>query len=167
MRARPVSHDHRSRQSSNGGHMEAHDELGPVDIVVIGYPPDAPMTGEAAPMLLDLVERGIIRVLDVLFVTTGADGRYAGFQARDLDERGVGDFVVFEGASSGLLGQQDAATVAETLEPGTSAVLIAYENRWAAPFIAAVRRNGSVLIDNQRIPVQALVDALDAADAQA
>ena len=83
--------------------MEAHDaELGPIDIVVIAYPASAPMTGEAAPLLVDLVERGIIRVLDVMFVIKNVDGTFSGFDATDLDAKGVGDFVVFEGASSGL-----------------------------------------------------------------
>ena len=145
--------------------MEAHEEeLGPIDIVVIGYPADAPMTGEAVPLLLDLVERGIIRVLDVLFVIQDEDGTWSGFEAIDLDERGVGDLRLFEGASSGLLGDDDVATAAETLEPGTAAVMIVYENSWAAPFAAAVRRNGGVLIDNQRIPAQDLMDALDATE---
>ena len=148
--------------------MEAHpDELGPIDIVVIGYPADAPMTGEAAPLLLDLVERGIIRVLDVLFVIKNGDGTVSGFEARDLDGKSVGDFTIFEGASSGLLGEHDVATAAEAIEPGSAAVMIVYENRWAAPFAAAVRRNGGVVVENQRIPVQDLVEALDAAEAAA
>jgi len=145
--------------------MEAHaDELGPIDIVVIAYPPEAPMTGEAAPLLVDLVERGIIRVLDVLFVTKNEDGTFSGFDARDLTDKGVGDFAVFEGASSGLLGDDDAAKVAEEIEPGSGAVMIVYENRWAAPFIAAVRRNGGEAVAFERIPVQALIDALDELD---
>jgi hypothetical protein len=142
--------------------MEAHDvELGPVDIVVIGFPPDAPMTGEAIPLLLDLVDRGIIRVLDVLFVMENEDGTFSGFEAQDLESDRIGDFKVFEGASSGLLGEEDVATAAEAIEPGTAAVIIVYENRWAGPFVAAVRRNGGMLIDNQRIPAQDLIDALD------
>jgi len=145
--------------------MEAHaDELGPIDIVVIAYPADAPMTGEAAPLLVDLVERGIIRVLDVLFVTKNEDGTFSGFDARDLTDKGVGDFAVFEGASSGLLGDDDAAKVADEIEPGSAAVMIVYENRWAAPFIAAVRRNGGEAVAFERIPVQALIDALDELD---
>ena len=145
--------------------MEAHEEeLGPIDIVVIGYPADAPMTGEAVPLLLDLVERGIIRVLDVLFVMQEEGGTWSGFEAVDLDERGVGDLRLFEGASSGILGEHDVATAGEYLEPGTAAVMIVYENRWAAPFAAAVRRNGGVLLDNQRIPAQDLLDALDATE---
>jgi Family of unknown function (DUF6325) len=146
--------------------MEAHDaELGPIDIVVIGYPAGSPMTGEAAPLLVDLVERGIIRVLDAMFVMKNEDGTFSGFDARDLDDKGVGDFTVFEGASSGLLGEEDAATAADTLEPGSAAVMIVYENRWAGPFIAAVRRNGGVPIAFERIPAQDVIDTLDALDA--
>ena len=146
--------------------MEGSDmEVGPIDIAVIGYPADAPMTGEAAPLLVDLVERGIIRVLDVLFVTKNEDGTFSGFDARDLTDKGVGDFAVFEGASSGLLGDDDAEKVADEIEPGSSAVMIVYENRWAAPFIAAVRRNGGEAIAFERIPAQDVIDTLDAIEA--
>ena len=146
--------------------MEAHEaELGPVDIVVIGYPADAPMTGEAIPLLLDLIERGVIRVLDVLFVMENEDGTFSGFEAQDLEADRIGDFKVFEGASSGLLGEEDVATAAEAIEPGTAAVMLVYENRWAAPFVAAVRRNGGVPIAFERIPAQDVLDALDALDA--
>jgi Family of unknown function (DUF6325) len=146
--------------------MEAQTpEVGPIDIVVIGYDADAPMTGEAVPLLVDLVERGIVRVLDVMFVTKNDDGTFSGFDATDLSEKGVGDFSLFEGASSGLLGDEDAAKAAESIEPGSAVVMIVYENRWAAPFIAAVRRNGGVPISFERIPAQDVIDALDALDA--
>jgi hypothetical protein len=141
------------------------DELGPIDVVVIGFPPDAPMTGEAVPILVDLVDRGIIRVLDVAFVTKGEDGSVAGFTVDGIEPDRIGDFTVFEGAASGLLGDDDTASVAEAMEPGESAVVIVYENRWAGPFAAAVRRNGGQLIASQRIPVQDLLDALEAAEA--
>jgi hypothetical protein len=148
--------------------MEAHtEELGPIDIVVIAYPADAPMTGEAVPIVMDLVERGIIRILDVLFVMQNEDGSFSGFEASDLEPDKIGDLKMFEGASSGLLGNDDVATASEALEPGSAAVMIVYENRWAAPFAAAVRRNGGVVVDNQRIPVQDLMEALDAAEAAA
>ena len=140
-------------------------DLGPIDIVVIAYPPDAPMTGEAAPMLMDLVDRGIIRVLDVMFVIKNEDGTFSGFDGSDLTGKDVGDFVVFEGASSGLLDDDDAEKAAEAIEPGSAAVVLVYENRWAAPFVAAVRRNGGVPIAFQRVPVQDLIDALDAVEA--
>jgi hypothetical protein len=148
--------------------MEAHnEELGPIDIVVIAYPADAPMTGEAVPLMMDLVDRGIIRVLDVMFVIANEDGTFSGLEASGLDEGAVGDFKYFEGASSGLLGEDDVAVAAEAIEPGSAAVMIVYENRWAAPFAAAVRRNGGVLVDNQRIPVQDLMRAVDAVEATA
>jgi hypothetical protein len=146
--------------------MEAHaEELGPVDIVVIAYPAGAPMSGEAVPMMLDLVDRGIIRVLDVMFVIKDEDGTYSGFEATNLDDRHVGDFNAFEGASSGLLGDDDVATAADGIEPGSAAAILVYENRWAAPFAAAVRRNGGRLVDFQRIPMQELIASLDAAEA--
>jgi|SRR5215218_2817190 len=142
-------------------------ELGPIDIAIIAYPAGSPMTGEAVPLLIDLVDRGIIRVLDAMFVIKAEDGTFAGFDARDLDDKGVGDFTIFEGASSGLLGDEDAAKAAATIEPGSAAVMLVYENRWAAPFIAAVRRNGGEAIAFERIPTQDLIDALDAAEATA
>ena len=149
--------------------MESHqdDELGPVDVIVIGYPVGAPMTGEAVPIFLDLVDRGIIRVLDALFVLKAQDGTVSGFDANDLDVKDVGDFEVLAGASSGMLGGDDIQTAGEALDPGTAAVMIVYENRWAAPFAAAVRSNGGVLIASDRIPVQDVIDALDAAEAAA
>ena len=140
-------------------------ELGPIDVVVIAYPPGAPMTGDAVPMLVDLVDRGIIRVLDAMFVMKNEDGTFSGFDASDLTDKDVGDFVVFEGASSGLLGGDDAEKAAEAIEPGSAAVMLVYENRWAAPFVAAVRRNGGVPIAFERVRVEDLVDSLDAVEA--
>ena len=137
---------------------------GPIDYVLLEFPRDR-LTGQAGPALMDLVDRGIIRVLDAMFVTKADDGTFAGFDARNLDDRGVGDFVVFEGASSGLLGDEDVATAADAIEPGNAAVMIVYENRWAGPFVAAVRRNGGVPVAFERVPAQDLIDALDAAEA--
>ena len=148
--------------------MEGNDvELGPVDVVVIGYPPGAPMTGEAVPIVLDLVDRGIIRVLDALFVIKHEDGTFAGVDIADLDADRAGDLTAFAGASTGLVSDDDVALVAGEIEPGSAAVTIVYENRWAAPFVAAVRRSGGVLIASQRIHAQDLLDALDAAEAAA
>ena len=84
---------------------------------------------------------------------------------RTSTDKSVGDFTVFEGASSGLLGDEDAEKVADSIEPGSAAVMIVYENRWAAPFVAAVRRNGGEAIAFERIPTQDLIDALDAVEA--
>lgn len=145
--------------------MEAHEqEVGPIDIIVIAYPPGSPMTGDAVPILMDLVERGIVRVLDAMFVSKDEDGKYSGFQAKDLDDKGVGDYRIFEGASSGLLGDDDVAAAAEGMEPGSAGVMLIYENRWAAPFATALRRSGAQLVANGRIPVQGILAALDAAE---
>lgn len=142
-------------------------EAGPVDVVVIAYPAGASMTGDAVPILLDLVDRGIVRVLDALFVRKDADGTFSGFDLADLDEDTAGDLTAFAGATSGLLDDDDVAAAAAEIEPGSAALMIVYENKWAAHFIAAVRRNGGELIAHQRVGVQQLIDALDAAEAAA
>jgi hypothetical protein len=143
----------------------SEDHLGPIDVAVIGYPAGAPMTGDAIPLFLDLVDRGIIRVLDVRFVRKENDGTFSGFDLADLDQDSAGDLVVFAGAASGLFSDEDAQLAAAEIEPGSAALMIAYENRWAAPFIAAVRRNGGELISFERIHVTDLIAALDATEA--
>ena len=146
--------------------MEASERaFGPIDVAVIGYPPRAPMTGDAIPILLDLVDRGIIRVLDALFVRKDEDGTFSGVDLADLDEDTAGDLTAFAGASTGLIHDDDAALAAAEIEPGSAAVILVYENRWAAPFVSAVQRNRGVLIANERISVQALYDALEASEA--
>jgi hypothetical protein len=148
--------------------MEAsEEEFGPIDVVVISAPPGAQVTGEAVEILLDLVDRRIIRVLDARYVRKDADGTFSGFDFADLDADEVGELTVFAGATTGLLNDDDVATVAAEIEPGTAAVMIVYENRWAAQFANAVRRNGGVLVAFHRIGVQELIDALDAAEAAA
>jgi Family of unknown function (DUF6325) len=148
--------------------MEGNEyEFGPIDVVIIGYPPGSPMRGDAIPIFLDLVDRGIIRVIDVRFVRKDADGTFSGFDLADLDEDTAGDLTVFAGASTGLISDDDVALTAAEIEPGSAAVMIVYENRWAAHFISAVRGNGGVLIASERIGVQDLIDALDAAEAGA
>jgi hypothetical protein len=146
--------------------MEAHEEeVGPVDIIVIGYPAGSPMTGEAADILVGLVDAGIVRILDALFVAKDEAGEVSGFEAQGLDDKNVGSFAVFDGASSGMLGDEDIASAGEVLDPGEAAVIIVYENRWAAPFAAAVMRNGGQLLASRRITVPEVIAALDAVEA--
>jgi hypothetical protein len=143
-------------------------EMGPVDVIVIGYPPDAPRTGDAIPLFIDLVDRGIIRVLDVLAVEKDAEGRVSGVEIADFDHDGENDLLRFEGARSGLLGAEDAATAGQALEPGAMAVMICIENTWAAPFATAVRRNGGEVLAFERVSAEDLLaaaEALEAADA--
>jgi hypothetical protein len=122
------------------------------------------MTGEGLPLLVDLVDRGIIRLLDLTFVKKELDGSVRGVTIADLDEDGKLDLAVFEGASSGLLGQDDIEEASGALEPGSSAALLIYENTWAAPLATALRRGGAQLVAGGRIPVQAILAALDAAE---
>jgi len=137
-------------------------EMGPIDYLLIEWPGRQP-TGEAAPHLIDLVDRGLIRILDLAFITKGEDGSVAGLEISDLGGE-VEAFAAFEGASSGLLSDDDIGEAAGALEPGTSAALLVFENRWAAPFATAVRRSGGQLVASGRIPTQALLAALDAAE---
>lgn len=139
-------------------------ELGPVDVVVIGYPADAPRTGEAIPLFVDLVDKGLVRVLDVLLVQKDAEGNVSGLEITDLDGDGVDDLVVFAGARTGMLGDEDASTAGEALEPGEAAVMICFENTWAAPFATAVRRNGGRVLAFERVAAQDVLDTLDALD---
>jgi hypothetical protein len=138
------------------------EEMGPIDYILVEWPGRQP-TGEAAPHLVDLVERGIIRVLDFAFIAKDEDGTVAGIEISEVADQ-VPEMKVFEGASSGLLSDDDTAQAAEALEPGTSAALLLYENRWAAPFAAAVRHSGGQLVASGRIPVQALIGALEAVE---
>jgi len=137
--------------------------MGPIDYLIVEWPGRQP-TGEAAPHLLDLVDRGLIRILDLVFLHKDEDGSLTRLEIADLGDQ-VAAFADFEGASSGLLSEEDADEAAGALEPGTSAALLVYENRWAAPFASAVRRSGGQLVATGRIPIQAMVAALDAADA--
>jgi hypothetical protein len=143
---------------------EALDEMGPIDYLIVEWPDRQP-TGEAAPYLIDLVDRGLIRILDLAFIAKGEDGSVAALEIADLGDE-VGAFAAFEGASSGLLSGDDVAAAGEALEPGTSAALLVYENSWAAPFAAALRRTGAQLVASGRIPVQDVLAALDAAESE-
>ncbi|HQR80007.1 MAG TPA: DUF6325 family protein [Actinomycetota bacterium] len=133
-------------------------ELGPIDYIVIEYPDGRP-TGEALPYLIDLVDRGLVRILDVTLLAKDADGDVAVLSMDDLQE--AGDFAIFEGASSGLLDEGDIADAAAILTPGAVGAILVYENTWAAPFATALRRAGAQLIASGRIPVNAILAALE------
>ena len=138
------------------------EEMGPVDYLIVEWPGRQP-TGEAAPILVDLVDRGLIRVIDIAFLAKGEDGSVTMLELSSLAEQSE-SLSELAGASSGLLSGEDAEEAATALEPGTSAAILVYENRWAAPFAAALRRSGAQLVANGRIPVQGILAALDAAE---
>ncbi|HUB98836.1 MAG TPA: DUF6325 family protein [Solirubrobacterales bacterium] len=144
---------------------DALDEMGPIDYILVEWPGRQP-NGEALPHLVDLVDRGLIRIIDLAFIAKDENGDVAMLEIADLGGE-VAELAVFEGASSGLIHDDDIGTAADVLEPGTSAALLVYENTWAAPFAAAVRRSGGQLVASGRIPVEDLLAALDAAEATA
>lgn len=139
------------------------EEMGPVDYLVVEFP-DNRMTGEGFALLVDLVDRGIVRILDLVFVRKEPDGSVVGLKIADLDSDGQLDVAVLDGASSGLVGQDDLEEAAAVLEPGSSAGIVVYENVWAAPFATALRRSGAQVVASGRIPIQAVLAALDAAE---
>lgn len=145
--------------------MDDSIEMGPIDYLLVEWPGRQP-NGEAAPYLVDLVERGLIRILDLTFIAKDEDGSVSGLELADLGD-GAAELSVFEGASSGLISDEDVNEAAAALEPGTSAALLVYENSWAGPFAAAVRRSGGQLVASGRIPAEDVLAALDAAEGDA
>ncbi|KMM45985.1 hypothetical protein CWIS_07695 [Cellulomonas sp. A375-1] len=137
--------------------------MGPVDYLVVEFPQDR-LDGTAFPLLVDLVERGIIRVLDLAFVRKGHDGVVSGVEITDLDVTGDFDLTIFEGASSSLVGQDDLDEVGVALTPGSAAGVLVYENAWAAPFATALRKGGAQVVAGGRIPIPAILAALDAVE---
>ena len=140
-------------------------ELGPIDYVIVEWPAGKEPSGEGMPLLVDLVDRGIIRVIDLAFVRKEEDGTVVGLALGDFDLDGKPDLAVFEGASSGLLGDDDYNEAGAALEPGCSAAILVYENTWAAPFATALRRSGAQMVASGRIPASDLIEALEAAEA--
>jgi hypothetical protein len=142
---------------------ETVDELGPVDWIVVEFP-GSKFNGEMAPALRDLVDRHLIRVLDLLVLKKDEDGSLDAFELSDLDHSEVGELRSYESELAMLLSQDDVTAVAAAIEPGTSAAVLVWENLWAAPFASAVRHSGGQLVASGRIPVQAMLAAIEADD---
>jgi hypothetical protein len=139
-------------------------DMGPVDYLIVEFP-GSRMTGEGMPLLVDLVDKGLIRILDLVFIRKETDGSVELVELRNMGDEV--DLTVFEGASSGLLDQGDVADAGAALEPGNSAAVLVYENVWAAPLAGALRRSGAELVASGRIPADALLASLDAVEATA
>lgn len=144
--------------------MNDLENTGAIDYVVVELPRQH-VTGELIPSLLDLIDREIIRILDVLMVTKSDDGSYSIVQPDDVDAAFADDIEQLAGASSGLLGDEDAAAIAEVLQPGHGALAIVYENLWSLPFAQAARAAGGQVISIGHIPTQALLSVLDSLEA--
>ena len=139
------------------------DELGPVDWIVVEFP-GSRFNGEIAPALRDLVDREVVRVLDLLVLKKDTDGTLEAFEVSDLDTTEIGELRSYESQLAMLLSEDDVTAVAAAIEPGSSAAVLVWENTWAAPFASAVRHSGGQLVASGRIPIQALLAAIEADD---
>jgi hypothetical protein len=138
------------------------DVLGPVDYLVVEFPDDkADFSGEMAAELTALVDRDLVRVLDLLLLRKGADGSLTVDELHEIDESDLGQLRAFEADLAMLLAEEDVEEIGKILEPGNIAAVLVYENCWAAPFGSAVRRSGGQLIADGRIPTQALLGAME------
>ena len=145
---------------------DALDTMGPIDYLVVEFP-GSRMTGEGLPLLVDLVDRGIIRILDLVFIRKELDGSVAGIEIADFDADGSSTSRSSKGILRPARHRGDDEDAGSVLEPGSSAGILVYENLWAAPFAVALRRGGGQLVASGRIPIQAALAALDAAEANA
>lgn len=137
------------------------DHLGPIDYLVVEFPPGhANFTGEMATAIADLVEKGIIRVLDLLIIQKDADGSIEALEIDDLDA--LDEIVHLEAEIAEILAADDVEHLAAAMEPGTVAGVIVWENLWAAPFGAAARKAGGQVVASGRIPIQAIIASLEA-----
>jgi hypothetical protein len=136
--------------------------LGPVDYLIVEWPAGTQPNGKGLDELANLTDLGLIRVLDLVFVTKGDDGVVAGLALADIDADGELDLVQFEGASTGMLGPDDYDDAGGALEAGASAAILLYENRWARPFAEAVQASGAQLVARGGIPGADLVEHAEA-----
>jgi Family of unknown function (DUF6325) len=142
------------------------DQLGPVDYIVVEFPADkADFSGAMAAELSALIERDLIRVLDVLILKKDLDGSVEGFESHDFGETDLAEVLALETELAMLLAADDVEAIGAALEPGTVAAVLIWENVWAAPFGAAARRSGGELVASGRIPIQAIAAAVEADEA--
>jgi hypothetical protein len=142
---------------------DAVDELGPVDYLVVEFPAgQANFSGEMASELSKLIERGLVRVLDLLILKKDLDGSVEGFESHEFGDDELGELRALETELAMLLAAEDVESIGAALEPGSVAAVLVVENVWAAPFGSAVRRSGGQLVASGRIPIQALASALEA-----
>jgi hypothetical protein len=140
-------------------------DVGPIDYLAVEFP-DGQLKGEGLRALLDLVDRGIIQILDLRVVRRETDGSYTAAAIADFDGDGALDLAVFSGIESGLLDDDDLQQAADLIQPGSAVAVLLYENTWAGPFVSAMRRAGAEIISSGRIPATTLLDALEALETE-
>jgi hypothetical protein len=140
-------------------------DVGPIDYLVVEFP-GAKLTGEALAELVDLTDRGIIRILDLRVAVVREDGQFAAVALTDLDGDGQLDLAVFSGVESGLLGDDDLASGAALVGPGDAVAVLLFENTWAGPFVSALRRQGADVVASGRIPADEVISALQALETE-
>jgi len=139
------------------------DEIGPVDYLVVRFPAEnANFSGAMASELKALIASNTIRVLDLVLLVKDEDGTVEASELRDADDSEVGELRALERDLAILLAEEDIEDIGASLDPGSAAAVLVWENTWAAPFGAAVRRSGGELLGNGRIPTQALIAAVEA-----
>jgi uncharacterized membrane protein len=135
--------------------------LGPIDYVLIEFP-GSQFNGEIAPNIVELVNSETIRLLDLVFVHKTEAGDVESLELSDAIPAEAGDLADVEVGYAGLLAEEDVEAAAEVLEPGSSALLLVWENTWAAALATAIRESGGQLVSSGRIPVNAILSALEA-----
>jgi len=138
-------------------------DVGPIDFLAVELP-GAKLQGRGLDALVDLTDRGIIRILDLVVVQVDENG-FTAVELTDLDGDGELDLAVFEGVRSGLLDDEDVAQSAGLVDPGNAVALLVYENTWAGPFVSAMREAGAEVVASGRIPAEDVVAALEALEA--
>lgn len=144
--------------------MSVNVDVGPIDFLALEFP-GARLTGEGMAALVDLVDRGIIRILDMRAVIRSEDGTVTAAEITDLDGDGVLDLALFEGVGSDLLDEDDINEASTLVAPGDAVALVVYENTWAGPFVSAMRRAGASVVASARIPADEVVARLEALEA--
>jgi Family of unknown function (DUF6325) len=137
--------------------------MGPISYLIVEFPGNK-MTGEGFPILVDLVDRGVVRIIDLLFVRRDSDGSMSVLDLQDLDLDGRLDLAVFAGVSSGIIDSSDLADAAAVIEPGSSAGILIFENTWATQFVQALRGCDAQLVAAGYIPQDTIAAALDATE---
>jgi hypothetical protein len=137
------------------------DVVGPVDYLVVEFPGNR-FNGQIVPSLVDLIARGLVRIIDLAFVTKDGNGGAAIVEIEDLDEASAGPLRGLLPFLCDLVGEEDLLAAADALAPNSSALIVVWENTWAAPFATAVRASGGEVVASGRIPAGDLLAALDA-----